>query len=130
MVVGGWWSVVGWLALISSAFPRLSSTFLDFLGLYQWAADMKRTTEKHWPTTASARRTDDNLCKRLAEDYPEQFARWLFDVRGPVRVEKTKLSRDPIRADSVIFSSAENETLPTEFQATRKSEVALPLRFL
>ena len=91
---------------------------------------MKRTTEKHLPTTASARRTDDNLCKRLAEDYPEQFAHWLFGTRGKVKVEKTELSRDPIRADSVVFSSAENETLHTEFQTTRKSDVALPLRFL
>ncbi len=91
---------------------------------------MKRTTEKHLPLPASARSTNDALCKRLAEDYPEQFARWLFDVHGPVKVEKTELSRDPIRADAVIFSSDENETLHTEFQTTKKSDVPLPLRFL
>ncbi len=65
-----------------------------------------------------------------AEDYPEQFARWLFDVRGPVKVEKTELSREPVRADAVIFSSDNDETLHSEFQTTLKSDVPLPLRFL
>ena len=51
------------------------------------------------PTTGpvSAPTESDNLCKRLAEPYPEQFAQWLFGVRG-VTVEKTELSREPIRA--------------------------------
>ncbi len=89
---------------------------------------MKRTTEK--PTDETARSQNDALCKYLAEEYPEQFARWLFGTRGKVKVEKTELSRDPIRADMVIFSSDENETLHTEFQSTKKSDVALPLRFL
>ncbi|HEX4951472.1 MAG TPA: hypothetical protein VFZ34_32740 [Blastocatellia bacterium] len=35
---------------------------------------MKQTTEK----AAAARGTRHALCKRLAEDYPEHFARWLF----------------------------------------------------
>ena len=74
--------------------------------------------------------TSDNLCKRLAEEYPEQFARWLFGVGGAVKVEKTELSREPIRADSVILSRDENETLHAEFQATMKSDVPLPLRLL
>ncbi len=91
---------------------------------------MKRTTEKPSAAEQTARSTNDNLCKRLAEEYPAQFAHWLFGTRGKVKVEKTELSREPIRADMVIFSSAENETLHTEFQTTRKSQVALPLRFL
>lgn len=91
---------------------------------------MKRTPEKPLTAQQEARSKNDDLCKYLAEEYPEQFARWLFGTRGKVRVEKTELSRDPIRADSVIFSSSENETLHTEFQTTRKSAVALPLRFL
>ena len=91
---------------------------------------MRRTTQKQTPPADSARKTNDALCKRLAEDYPEQFARWLFGTRGKVKVEKTELSREPIRADAVIFSSAENETLHTEFQTTKKSRVPLPLRFL
>ena len=63
-------------------------------------------------------------------DQEREFAPWLFGTHGKVKVEKTELSRDPIRADSVIFSSDENETLHTEFQTTKKSDVALPLRFL
>jgi predicted transposase YdaD len=91
---------------------------------------MKRTTEKSAVTSPEERRKNDDLCKFLAEEYPEQFAHWLFGTRGKVKVEKTELSRDPIRADSVILSSAENETLHTEFQTTKKSDVALPLQFL
>ena len=76
------------------------------------------------------RSTGDTLCKRLAEEYPEQFAEWLFGATGKVKVDKTELSREPIRADSVIFSHEENETLHAEFQTTMKSEVPVPLRFL
>lgn len=72
----------------------------------------------------------DNLCKRLAEEYPDQFARWLFGVRGQVKVVKTEISREPIRADSVIFSRAERETLHAEFQGSMKSDVPVPLRML
>ena len=90
---------------------------------------MKRTAEKPPASAQETRSKNDDLCKFLAEEYPEQFAHWLFGTQGKVKIEKTELSRDPIRADSVIFSSAENETLHTEFQTTRKSDVALPLRF-
>ncbi len=72
----------------------------------------------------------DNLCKRLAEEYPDQFARWLFGVRSQVKVVKTEMSREPIRADSVIFSRAERETLHAEFQGSMKSDVPVPLRML
>ncbi|MGH8500827.1 MAG: hypothetical protein ACRERV_18735, partial [Methylococcales bacterium] len=76
------------------------------------------------------RGASDTLCKRLAEEYPEQFAEWLFGAKGKVKVDKTELSREPIRADSVIFSHEENETLHAEFQTTMKSDVPVPLRFL
>ncbi|MGH6820521.1 MAG: hypothetical protein ACREDU_06620, partial [Methylocella sp.] len=76
------------------------------------------------------RSASDTLCKRLAEEYPEQFAQWLFGASGKVKVDKTELSREPIRADSVIFSHEENETLHAEFQTTMKSDVPVPLRFL
>lgn len=94
---------------------------------------MKRTSlEPPRPKSPAkpARGAGDNLCKRLAEEYPEQFARWLFGAGGKVKVEKTEMSREPIRADSVIFSHAENETLHAEFQTTMKSEVPVPLRLL
>ncbi|HMY74927.1 MAG TPA: hypothetical protein PLQ88_24125, partial [Blastocatellia bacterium] len=78
----------------------------------------------------SEQRESDNLCKRLAEQYPQQFARWLFGVKsGTVKVEKTELRRTPVHADSVLLSS-ESEAMHTEFQTTRKSRVPLPLRML
>jgi hypothetical protein len=89
---------------------------------------MKRTAPK--PAAQLVRSANDNLCKRLAEEYPEQFAEWLFGVRGKVKVDKTELNREPIRADSVFFSSEENETLHAEFQTTMKSRVPVPLRML
>ena len=72
----------------------------------------------------------DNLCKRLAEQFPAEFARWAFGVTGAVKVDKTELSREPIRADAAIFSHEARETLHAEFQTTLKSEVPVPLRFL
>jgi len=77
-----------------------------------------------------ARGASDTLCKRLAEAYPAQFARWLFGAGGQVKVEKTELGREPIRADAVIFSRGERETLHAEFQTTMTSEVPVPLRLL
>jgi predicted transposase YdaD len=82
------------------------------------------------PSAKSSRRTSDNLCKRLAEEYPEQFAEWLFGVTRKVKVEKTELSREPIRADSVVFSADLDEIFHTEFQTRMKSRVPLPLRML
>ena len=79
---------------------------------------------------APQRRASDNLCKTLAEQYPAQFAAWLFGVTSGVTVDKTELSREPIRADSVIFAHDEHETLHAEFQTTMKSEVPVPLRLL
>ena len=78
---------------------------------------MKRTRIKIQQAPAkSARGASDTLCKRLAEEYPAQFARWLFGAGGKVKVEKTEMSREPIRADSVIFSRGERETLHAAFQ--------------
>ncbi len=78
---------------------------------------------------SSAPLESDNLCKRLAELYPEQFAQWLFGVRG-VTVEKTELSREPIRADAVILAQRDAATLHIEFQTKHQSDVPLPLRML
>ncbi len=92
---------------------------------------MKRTPLETPKSAAKpARGASDNLCKRLAEEYPEQFARWLFGASGKVKVEKTEMSREPIRADSVIFSHADSETLHAEFQTTMKSGMPMPLRLL
>jgi predicted transposase YdaD len=82
------------------------------------------------PFDQSPRNANDNLCKRLAEQAPADFAAWLFGAGGPVKIEKTELSREPIRADAVIFSRAGRETLHAEFQTTMKSDVPVPLRML
>ncbi len=74
--------------------------------------------------------TSDNLCKDLAERYPEQFVHWLFGVRRKVKVLKTELNREPIRADSVILSSSTKEIFHIEFQTTSQSKIPLPLRML
>ena len=82
------------------------------------------------PSAQSPRSTNDNLCKRLAEQAPADFAAWLFGAGGPVKIEKTELSREPVRADAVILSRAGQEILHVEFQTTAKSDVPLPLRML
>ena len=78
---------------------------------------------------AQAPTESDNLCKRLAELYPDDFAQWLFGVRG-VTVEKTELSREPIRADAVVLNRADDETLHAEVQTTHLSEITMDLRML
>jgi len=85
------------------------------------------------PSSQTLRTESDNLCKRLAELFPDQFAEWVFGVGGKVKVEKTELDREPVRADSVIFSRTQarsEETLHAEFQTTMKSRVPVPLRML
>ncbi len=76
------------------------------------------------------RSVSDNLCKVIAERYPEQFIEWLFNVKAKVKVMKTELNREPIRADSVISLTSETEIFHCEFQTTIKSTVPVPLRML
>lgn len=82
------------------------------------------------PAQAQHPTSSDNLCKRLAEQFPADFARWAFGVTGSIKVDKTELSREPIRADAAIFSHDDQETLHLEFQTTTKSDLPLPLRML
>ena len=73
----------------------------------------------------------DNVCKRLAELYPYDFASWLLgEPVAQVEVWKTELGNDPIRADSVIFLRLAASILHLEFQTTPKSKPPLPLRML
>jgi predicted transposase YdaD len=90
---------------------------------------MKQSSSQAKSSDKPKRSHSDNLCKRLAEQYPAQFADWLFGV-SQVTVQKTELSREPIHADAVIFSSSGGETLHAEFQTTLKSDVPMPLRML
>lgn len=78
-----------------------------------------------------SRKASDNLCKTLAEQYPDELAHWLFGVsEGRAAVLKTELSREPIRADSVLLSGPAGEILHVEFQTTAQSQTPLPLRML
>jgi len=73
----------------------------------------------------------DNVCKLLAEKYPTEFARWLLTVEPrTIKVLKTELSIEPIRADSVTFLQTENLILHIEFQTRTKSDTPIPFRML
>jgi predicted transposase YdaD len=73
----------------------------------------------------------DNVCKILAEKYPLDFARWLLpEAPQTVKVLKTELGIEPIRADFVTFLRTENRILHIEFQTRTTSKTPIPLRML
>jgi predicted transposase YdaD len=73
----------------------------------------------------------DNVCKLLAEKYPADFVRWLTaDDAGDIKVLKTELSIEPIRADSVIFIQTSKQILHIEFQTLTLSKPGIPFRML
>jgi predicted transposase YdaD len=73
----------------------------------------------------------DNVCKLLAEKYPLDFARWLLSEEPQtVKVLKTELSIEPIRADFVTFLQTENRILHIEFQTLSTSRKPIPLRVI
>jgi len=73
----------------------------------------------------------DNVCKFLAESYPEQFARWLLSGNiSNIQVLKTELSIEPIRADSITLLRTINEILQLEFQTLPQSNPPVPFRML
>jgi predicted transposase YdaD len=81
----------------------------------------------------------DNLCKLLSEKHPvafgsrfaSSFCRLDFrEVPRSVKVLKTELSIEPIRADSVTLLQTQERILHLEFQVKLESEPPLPLRML
>ncbi|MBD2517605.1 Rpn family recombination-promoting nuclease/putative transposase [Nostoc sp. FACHB-973] len=73
----------------------------------------------------------DNLCKLLSEKYPEHFASWILGTpQTDVKVLKTELSIEPIRADYVTFLQLQGRILHLEFQTKLESTPPLPLRML
>lgn len=75
----------------------------------------------------------DNLCKYLAENYPDRFAEWLLGY--PVKSDeaqplKTELSSEPIRADFLTLIGMSERILHIEFQTEIASDPPLPLRML
>lgn len=72
----------------------------------------------------------DNLCKYLAEKYPDRFVAWLLgEQTAAIEVLKTELSLEPIRADAVTLLSGDR-ILHLEFQVKVATEPPLPLRML
>jgi predicted transposase/invertase (TIGR01784 family) len=73
----------------------------------------------------------DNVCKLLAEKYPFDFAKWLLpQAPKTIKVLKTELSIEPIRADFVTFLQTENRILHIEFQTNPQSKPLIPFREL
>ena len=73
----------------------------------------------------------DNVCKVLAEKYPADFVEWLIAEESTnIKVLKTELSLEPIRADSVIFIQADNRILHIEFQTLTQSNPGILFRML
>ncbi|PIG90719.1 DUF4351 domain-containing protein [Gloeocapsopsis sp. IPPAS B-1203] len=73
----------------------------------------------------------DNLCKLLSEKYPAIFASWVLGTpQTNVKVLKTELSIEPIRADYVTFLQLQGRILHLEFQTQLASTPPLPLRML
>ncbi len=73
----------------------------------------------------------DNLCKYLAEKYPDRFASWLLgQPTTRVEVLKTELSLEPIRADSVTLLRTQSQILHLEFQVQVPTGKPMPLRML
>ncbi|WP_413173087.1 Rpn family recombination-promoting nuclease/putative transposase [Anabaena azotica] len=73
----------------------------------------------------------DNVCKLLAEKYPFDFAKWLLPQEPKtIKVLKTELSIEPIRADFVTFLQTENRILHIEFQTKPQSKPPIPFREL
>jgi predicted transposase YdaD len=74
----------------------------------------------------------DNLLKYLAERYPAALASWLLGRPvTSVRLLKTELSIQPIRADSIHLIEADDEILHVEFETDpSSSDPPLDLRML
>lgn len=73
----------------------------------------------------------DNLCKLLSEKHPDRFAAWILgESPDQVKVLKTELSIEPIRADSITFLQTQDRILHLEFQVKLESDPPLPLRML
>jgi predicted transposase YdaD len=73
----------------------------------------------------------DNACKYLAEQYPQEFVRWLLGIDAQqIEVLKTELTLEAIRADSVTFLRTANRILHIEFQTLATSNPPLNFRML
>jgi predicted transposase YdaD len=74
----------------------------------------------------------DNLCKLLAEKHPAKFAHWLIGVpiAAEIKILKTELTIEPIRADAVTFLKTRDRVFHLEFQTQWPSKPPMPFRML
>jgi predicted transposase/invertase (TIGR01784 family) len=71
----------------------------------------------------------DNICKFIAETFPEDIATWLLGTPVPLtELSPTELSVEPIRADTLILLQSDDLVLHVEFQT--KPDDTLPFRML
>lgn len=69
----------------------------------------------------------DNICKFLAENYSNDFARWIFgEPKGLTILSPTELFVEPIRADALILLQSSEVVLHLEFQT--QPDEAIPFR--
>jgi predicted transposase/invertase (TIGR01784 family) len=70
----------------------------------------------------------DSTCRRLAEQFPEDFASWLLGRQiNSVLLNPTELSLDPIRADNIMLLEGESDVLHIEWQTDPKEVVPMRL---
>lgn len=66
----------------------------------------------------------DNVCKFMAENFPEDFSNWLIGKAVTMtELKPRELSLEPIRADSVIFLQADDLILRIEFQTDTDEDI-------
>jgi predicted transposase/invertase (TIGR01784 family) len=71
----------------------------------------------------------DNVCKFLAETFPEELATWLLGKPiALTQLSPSELSLEPIRADSLILLQSSEVVLHIEFQT--EADSAIPFRML
>jgi predicted transposase YdaD len=78
------------------------------------------------------RLSGDNICKFLAEKNPIAFIKWILhgqDV-GEIKILKTELQRESIRADAAYLVELLKKIFHLEFQTTIKSNPPIEIRML
>ena len=89
------------------------------------------TSHTDLPLATRPTKPSDNLCKALAEKYPDQFLQWIFGrAVAPLAILKTELQREPVRADAAMLLAGGGELFHIEFQTSAQSHLPLPLRML
>jgi predicted transposase/invertase (TIGR01784 family) len=70
----------------------------------------------------------DSTCRRLAEQFPEDIARWLLGkpIQSTI-LKPTELSLEPIRADNLILLEGEEDILHVEWQTDPKQVIPMRL---